>query len=43
MHLDILLIVVIGLALVALGVLLLAYKPYRTWIMTQLYLAVTSI
>jgi cellulose synthase/poly-beta-1,6-N-acetylglucosamine synthase-like glycosyltransferase len=33
----------LALALVALGALLLAYKPYRTWIMTQLYLAVASI
>ena len=32
-----------ALALIALGATLLIYKPYRTWITTQLYLAIASI
>jgi len=33
----------VALALIVLGTTLLAFKPYRTWIMTQLYLVIASI
>ena len=32
-----------AIALLALGAVLLVYRPYRTWVMTQAYLVVASI